>query len=577
MPKLELLLANPTVRRVSRPDVTWFLTGCEETEAHQLERVGNARDGIEPDICISAGDATILKIVHDQNSAHRISAWRGPTSKYEVFRMKKENGDLIIADHFRNLMAQLPIAERMPSDESIIDHYLFRAPVGHNTYCRKIHRLGSGEHLSIELISRESDQSIFKKLDDAPVRRTVSEYLNDVDLALADVLGVVKEQTGIAALFSGGVDSTLLQTYLGPKTAALNLIVDVRDAGAQMEAQYAQDAADRLGITLERREVRRSEFLEDLELATENIAMPVLNSSLAVFSHLFANEYETYLAGWNADALFGHSTVFRRVGSFFANPFLLCCLQLSVPVIARSDQAQHNIWRERLEQLLPLAREMSMPPESVRGFGQRAETYVEFDMLEMIFGTEAVAKRLTNRFEYVAKRAALTAPQSDTFSRHCEIASWVELLCDDFGSQMRHLATANDKAVLLPYLSGSVVGSALRIPANERYLRRWEGKYILKGLLRRRLPGYPTHQRKGATFLAPFPQYYRAGPLSRIWDRYQVPDFLCGPVRDQILSSPLRLTYSAISYAIWTHRVHQSSSLGLLSGVRRHSWQYAIS
>ena len=104
MPKLELLLANPAVRRAFRPDVTWILAGCDETDAQGLERSGDARDGIESEICVRAGDATILKIVHDRRGAHRFSAWRGPTSKHEVFRMEDGNGSLIVADHFRNLV-----------------------------------------------------------------------------------------------------------------------------------------------------------------------------------------------------------------------------------------------------------------------------------------------------------------------------------------------------------------------------------------------------------------------------------------------------------------------------------------
>ena len=576
MPNLRLLLANPMVRRVFRPDVTWFLTGCDGTDADRLERCGNARDGIEAEICTKAGDATILKITHGQRRAHSVSAWRGLTSKHEVFRMENGKGDLIIADHFRNVLAQLPTAERTPSEDTIMDHFLFRTPIGRDTYCQSIHRLGNGERFSIELEPRQSVQSLFQRFDELPIRRKVSEYLDDVDRALTNVLSPFKERIDVAAFFSGGVDSTLLHTYLGPKNPALNLIVDVRDAAAQMEAGYATSAADHLGITVKRQEVRRSEFLGDLELATETVGMPVADPILAVFARLFLSDYEMYVSGWNADGLFGHSVLFGRVASFFTNPFLLWCLQVSTPAIARKDLARHNVWRERLEQLLPLARKLSMSPESMFGFGARAGTFAEFEVAEMIFGAEALARRLTRRFEYMAERAALTAPQSDTFSRHFEIGSCLELLCDDVGSQMRQLAMESKKFVLFPFLSGSVVRSAIRIPANERYLRRFEGKYLLKGLLRRRLPAYPTGQRKGATLLAPFPQYYRAGPLSRIWENYQVPDFIRGPGKDRVVTAPLRLTYNAISYAIWTHRVRENCSLGPLPVAHEYEWPYAI-
>ena len=127
MPKLEIVLANPEVRRVDRPDATWLLVGCDEYDAVRLEQSGNDRDEIEAEICARAGDATIIKVVHSKGQAHRVSAWRGPTSVHEVFRLERRNGDLIIADHFRNLLARLPMGERTPSDDAIIDHFIFRA------------------------------------------------------------------------------------------------------------------------------------------------------------------------------------------------------------------------------------------------------------------------------------------------------------------------------------------------------------------------------------------------------------------------------------------------------------------
>ncbi len=151
MPKLEIVLANPEVRRVDRPDATWLLVGCDEYDAVRLEQSGNDRDEIEAEICARAGDATIIKVVHSKRRAHRVSAWRGPTSVHEVFRLERRNGDLIIADHFRNLLARLPMGERTPSDDAIIDHFIFRATPGHNTYCQRIARLGHGERITIEL------------------------------------------------------------------------------------------------------------------------------------------------------------------------------------------------------------------------------------------------------------------------------------------------------------------------------------------------------------------------------------------------------------------------------------------
>jgi asparagine synthetase B (glutamine-hydrolysing) len=371
------------------------------------------------------------------------------------------------------------------------------------------------------------------------------------------------------------VDSTLIHTYLGPKTAALNLTVDVKDAYSTMEAEYAESAASSLGVTLQRQEVRQSEFLRDLELATENAATPIQIGLIAVLARAFSNDYEKYISGWNAEPLFGIAGRFKRVASLFANPLLLWCLELSSRAIARKDLSRRIVWRERLEQLLPAARQMSFDPESMLGFGARTGTFTEFDVAEMIFGEEAISRRLEKRFEYMTERVALTAPRGNKFLRHLEISSWIDFFkCADNASQIRHLGMASKKSILFPYSSGNVLRSALSIPVGERYIQGFKDKYVLKRLLKRRLTSYPIDQRKGATRLAPFPRYYRTGPLSQIWDDYEVPEFIQGEAKNRLLSSPLNITYSAASYAIWKRRVLENQDLEPLPPEQIYQWSY---
>ncbi len=573
MRKLEIVLANPEVRRVDRLEATWLLAGCDEHDAVRLKQSANEQGEIEAEICTRAGDATIIKVVHCNGEAHTASAWRGPTSIHDVFQLERGNGDLIIADHFRNVVARLPVGERTPADDAIIDHFIFRATPGHNTYCQRVARLGHGERISIKLNSGQSNRTLFHRFHETSNPRNVSEYLDHVDQAFDEVLTPFKERDDVATLFSGGIDSTLLHTYLGPKAAALNLVVDVKDVTSTMESEYAKRAADSLGITLHRQEVHQSQFLSDLELATENTAMPVHHGMLPVFARAFSNGYEKFICGWNAGTLFGDSARFNRVASLFANPLVLSCLESSAPAIARNDLTRRNIWRERLEQLLPAARQLSMDPESTLGLGARSETYTAFHVAGMIFGEEAIF-RLEKRLEYVSERVALSAPYGNQFLQHLEIGSWVGTLCRDFTQQLRHLGMASKKSVLLPFVSGNVVRSAHSIPVVERYIRGFEGKYVLKRLLKRRLQSYPIGQRKGPTALALFPQYYKAGPLSQIWDSYEVPDFIQGEAKNRILSSPLNITYSTISYAIWRRRVLENQDLEPLPSEQSYEWPY---
>jgi len=302
--------------------------------------------------------------------------------------------------------------------------------------------------------------------------------------------------------------------------------------------------------------------------------MPMHLGMLAVFARAFSSDYDSYISGWSADALFGHSARFNRIASLLANPLLIWCLESTARAVARKDRSRRNIWRARMELLLPAARQLAEEPESLLGLGARAETYAEFDLAEKIFGAEAISRRLEARLDYVTERVALSAPSEDNFIRHLEIFAWIDLLCRDFTTQLRHLGIASNKAVHLPFITGPVVRSAQGIPAGERYIKGMEGKYILKRLLKRRVPSYPIGQRKGSTALVSFPSHYKTGPLSRIWDHYDVPDLIPGELRDRVVSSPLDITYNALTYAVWKRRVLDNEDLASLPTEQRHEWAF---
>jgi hypothetical protein len=62
--------------------------------------------------------------------------------------------------------------------------------------------------------------------------------------------------------------------------------------------------------------------------------------------------------------------------------------------------------------------------------------------------------------------------------------------------------------------------------------------------------------------------------LSGIWDHYEVPDFIPDGVKDRIVSSPLNVTYSAITFAMWKRRVVENTDLEPLDTEQRFAWSY---
>ena len=92
------------------------------------------------------------------------------------------------------------------------------------------------------------------------------------------------------------------------------------------------------------------------------------------------------------------------------------------------------------------------------------------------------------------------------------------------------------------------------MPARKRYYKGFTGKWMLKELLTRRVNGYQVNKRKLATGL-PFERYFEAGPLTGVWDQYEIPAVIPEELRSGVRTSPSPLTWKAITHAIWERRV----------------------
>ncbi len=124
----------------------------------------------------------------------------------------------------------------------------------------------------------------------------------------------------------------------------------------------------------------------------------------------------------------------------------------------------------------------------------------------------------------------------------------------------------------MPFITGAVVATALEVPAADRYIKGMRNKYLLKDLLQKRVPTYPVDQRKGFTNV-PFSRYYKEGPLSRVWERYEVPDFIESDLARKIVQAGNWMTWNAVSYAILKKRVLDNSDLAPVPGSRLLEWE----
>jgi hypothetical protein len=177
---------------------------------------------------------------------------------------------------------------------------------------------------------------------------------------------------------------------------------------------------------------------------------------------------------------------------------------------------------------------------------------------------------MIERLDYAARRVRLFAPREERFSRHVELDQWLEIFSDPMLPD-RHLANAYGKTVFTPYAAGSVVRRALEVPVGQRYVRGLQAKHLLKQVLKGRLPRYPINQRKLGTGL-PFERYYTRGPLSKIWERYEVPELFRGDARQRLVTHPSQTTWNAITWAIWQEQVVRNPALAPIPGSRTLEW-----
>ena len=121
-----------------------------------------------------------------------------------------------------------------------------------------------------------------------------------------------------------------------------------------------------------------------------------------------------------------------------------------------------------------------------------------------------------------------------------------------------------------PYCDWRVLSVLTTVPLEERYVVGLRAKWMLKELLKAKVPNYPIDQRKKATAL-PWKRFYTNGPLTGIWDRYDVPDIFSGDLERHVTETPTAATWSAIAHAIWNQRIAKNPNLTTVGKVNEYT------
>jgi Asparagine synthase len=491
-------------------------------------------------------DGALIGVTLDDGKPTEVRAFRAPASSYELYFVRTDSGVLFLTDQFACALAVVPPGHREVSPESLADHLLFRTVPGAQTYIRAVERVGHGE----EIVWRHRPLEVFQRVRcplDAGDALRVEEFPEVLDSVLGEIISPLASLDGIENMLSGGVDSTLVHTYLGPSIPSVSAALTSDEF--KFEVDYALEASKLLGTRHRLVRFEEDAYFAELESCVDGIGMPPHHLQTVLLDTVFRSPGRRFITAQFADALFGISVaefayriwrwrwIWRPISD--ENPWVRVATSAGL---------------KRLHTLVTVGQRLARPTDHPEGFASGFAMYTDLPIVTKILGAELVAQRVQARLAYVEGRLASTVRRPGTLADHLEVGHFVNFFCDDALSLWRQAAQARGKTLYAPFTSRRLVETVLRIPSPDRYLRGRRFKHLLKDLLARRLPTYPVDQRKGSSGL-PFARFWSKGPLRGAAERYPKPDFLEPQLWKRIIDEPGWLAWNVFTLALWQQRV----------------------
>lgn len=544
MPQIDASFTSVRTVRVDRPDTVWFATGVPSSGV--VEALADGGD-VEA-FCATHGDAIVVRITTGDRPA--VTAWKALFSSQELFWTVRPNGDVVVADHYRNIMAALPVRERAPSDLTLAAHHLSRKPHGPLTMAASVSRLQFGSRVDIDVPAGTASTTRIARVPDDADEAPKEEYLARAESALRAVVADIEDPRDTALMFSGGVDSTLI---LALDPAAMRAVTFVPDTPEfALETAYARQAAALVGVDLHEVPAPEDEFVAGLEAATDATGIPLFSDAGPYYHRAYATTpYGAFVDGHGADSSFGASMKLAR----FSNAFRFAPSRRILTALAPRTGGHLGY---RLDQVASRAEGLARDPWDPDGWAGNGRTYGDVAFLTGVFG-DLVDDVRVRQLAYVYDLVEGVGDAPNRFLAHLEIYHWMQV----FGGPMYQgrLNTAGlGKDCIGPYCDWRVLAALATVPVEDRYVVGLQAKWMLKRLLAANLPAYPIDQRKQATAL-PWKRFYTDGPLRGFFDRYPVPDVFTGEARRRIVDEPMAATWTSITQAVWEDRIRSNPTL----------------
>lgn len=466
---------------------------------------------------------------------------------------------VLVSSNLALLIRALPTPPR-PDVSVLPSFFLFRAVPGRRSLFQGIYRLLPGELL----VAERGRVRVAQK-------RTVADYLahessgpatpDIVEQTLCTVISeTVSRHRSVANLFSGGVDSSLLQ-------AVANRLVQGRIAAHTIDADheysrpntvYAQQAAALLGVKphLFLVEEPYACLLQDTIAASAEPPNHVQTAYFKRFAaHLARQRYAAAVCGQAADSLFGIPLTSR-----------LQCARI-VRSVLRSDKVlavvRHLLsltCRENVIDVLWIAQNWERLRWRLHPVN-RVAVFTDWAAVEACFGRSAIDDALLERQALVDVHEIGTSK----VRRMHGSALFGEAL--DTASLWTTLFDAEGVELICPFLDSRILRAVVNMPEHLLYPFR-RPKALLKSMLQKYVPRYRVDQPK-LGFAQPIFEWLGEGGQLRDWveniDHY---DFVDRRVLARCKTKPTWFLFSLLCYDLWHKTFIRSSALGIQEAYR---------
>lgn len=461
---------------------------------------------------------------------------------------------------------QLALLDQVEVDEdALVQHYLFRYVLGRHSYFADINRLLPGELflwreglLETRLVRDlrpNGDRSTFHKIDPA----AISILYQRLSQILGYYVGDIKE-TGFdfSTALSGGVDSTMLQVLINESLEAAaprKTFSYVMETGEfAHEVEYAKEASQLLKTDHTFVTTSPEAYPELLVETIAALGFPIPAESYpckySIAKHVAQHEPNLRYSffGNGADSLYG-TTISRKIALLEyarhipASSLLLKSIAATIKPFAKKKA--HG-----LQQTATMLSEINNP-YSYKIPTNTVALYSDIETARRSFGDDALKKALGYRHHI----ENLYLGSAD----HTEKVHMIELLTDAYecGVVTNHLFMARQQSQIYPFLDEDTIQIGLTFDPAVRFLKGWEVKPLLKGVLEQKSLTHIAAKPKGTSvFNKSLHDWMRQGPMREMTLAIERPAFLNKTDFEKLLKIPTWSDLDEPNWFLWNMLVY---------------------